>query len=228
MKPEMLEGLSTCELLEVQNFLADQNGVDALTSWRSSPRKLVDLVRGMKGLHRVFDRASVETHPPLPEDREPTVKELACSLLCTVERWEHRDTGQPCSPWHPEARSLGMPYSEVLERVMAVFPEASTTLASIRWYAVQINDGLNAKFDGYLLPGRRPRKRHSKSPPATLARRFPRSKGWLNSSELCEELGITQGHYYYAIKRRTLVPSATAAGRHFFRIEDLGALRREV
>lgn len=89
-----------------------------------------------------------------------TIRETALDLLCTVDYFE--DKTQRSSPDnrvksdHPEARSVGLPYLTIIDEIKAQFPDAQTSVACLRWYAVKVR-AEEFGYEGYRLAQRRPR-----------------------------------------------------------------------
>jgi len=54
------------------------------------------------------------------------------------------------------ARSVGIPYDEIIRRIKDEFPEAKTTAACLRWYAVKVRVE-EFGYEGFRLSQRRPR-----------------------------------------------------------------------
>ena len=71
------------------------------------------------------------------------VKDVACYWLCYVVRTEG-------------GKTIGLPYTKVLEEVRSDVPVARTSNASLRWYATQIRQRAHG-FEKYVLPDYRPR-----------------------------------------------------------------------
>ena len=97
---------------------------------------------------------------------EDTVKALAIHFLCFVEYHEDK-TKSPSEEnrvdiKHPNAGSVGLSYAVILQKIKEELPKAKTTPACLRWYASQMRGG-EKFFDDptWVLPRRRPRKRHS-------------------------------------------------------------------
>ncbi len=89
-----------------------------------------------------------------------TIKSTSVALLCLIQFYEDRNgefgPDNRVESDHPGARSVGLPYDEVLRRVRVQFPECETTVACLRWYSVKIRVEERG-YEGLCLPQRRPR-----------------------------------------------------------------------
>lgn len=68
-----------------------------------------------------------------------TIKEVSCELLSKVVGTTE------------EGRTLGMPYSDILARILSENPEAKTSLNCLRWYAGKIRIAADG-YQMYTLP----------------------------------------------------------------------------
>lgn len=86
-------------------------------------------------------------------------------LLCHVDYYEDRTKASSAdnrvAADHPQARSVGLPYLEIVRRVRDEFPGANTSVACLRWYSVKMRVE-EFGYEGYRLAQRRPRARPSK------------------------------------------------------------------
>lgn len=95
-----------------------------------------------------------------------TIRAAAIDLLCHVEFFEDR-TKKPdtllnaVKEDHPQSRSVGLPYDEIIRRIQAEFPDCQTTVACLRWYSVKIRVE-EFGYEGLRLPQRRPRVKPTK------------------------------------------------------------------
>lgn len=101
-------------------------------------------------------KTKIEPDLPAPT----TIKAYTCELLCEVVYFESRfeDPGPDnrVGPGHPDRRSVGYSYSDIARMVKLKFPDAKISSVSVR----RVNGRIRAEepgFEGYLLPGRRPR-----------------------------------------------------------------------
>ena len=94
--------------------------------------------------------------------RRGEIKTAVMAALTHVDYYEDRDTRRPVEPDVPGARSVGLPYREILKHVRAEHPGGKVSIMTIRSYA------RDAKQEGYVLPYRRPysrrRTKHPGSP----------------------------------------------------------------
>ena len=165
------------------------------------------------GVHRIKPPA-----PTYPNDTSGSLKAYACALLCTVDYYEHAADGSEVSPLHPKARSVGIPYPKVLDLVTAKFPDANTSVASLRWYCVQIS-GDNHQFDGYVLPSRRPRKR--RETPERQREPLPSSHDHFTSAEAAEALGLSMDAFYARRSKGRLPEPLKVNGQLFFKKSEI-------
>lgn len=98
--------------------------------------------------------------PKVTVYRERTIREASLEWLCHVDH--HEDRTKKTGPEnvvpanHPNARSVGLPYLTIIERIVEEFPDADTSVACLRWYAVKVR-AEEIGYEGYELPQRRPR-----------------------------------------------------------------------
>lgn len=93
-----------------------------------------------------------------------TVKHEALRLLAAVDYYERRDEPRGESNRTSSSDrlkgvkydSVGLSYAEILRRLRERFPEAGTSVACLRWYAVHTRGG-DEGYEGVVLPYRRPR-----------------------------------------------------------------------
>lgn len=101
------------------------------------------------------------TNPHLRTVPKPnTIKGLTCELLCEVVYFEDK-TKEPgpknrVAVSNKNRRSVGHPYQTVAEMVKETFPDAKVSADSVRRTAGRIRAD-EPGYEGYLLPGRRPR-----------------------------------------------------------------------
>ena len=81
------------------------------------------------------------------------VKAAILTLLVHVDHYEDRGTRRPVAADAPGARSVGLPYRDILRRVRARYPEGRASIMTIRSYA------RDARQQGVALPYRRPYSR---------------------------------------------------------------------
>ena len=91
---------------------------------------------------------------------ERTIKAASVEWLCHVEYHEDRDEKPSdenrVDPDNKKARSVGLPYDEIIRRIQGEFPDCKTSVACLRWYAVKIRVE-EYGYEGLKLPQRRPR-----------------------------------------------------------------------
>jgi len=92
-----------------------------------------------------------------------TVREASIEHLSKITHYE--DSAKRSGPNNivpegtPKARSVGMPYAEILALIHAEFPHRETTVECLRWYAVKMRNPLGEDeiYSSAKLPQRRPR-----------------------------------------------------------------------
>ena len=111
-------------------------------------------VEAQTALDQVLEQSDGQSDEPTR-----TIKAASVELLCLVTHYEDRDakpgTTQVAKD-HPKARSVGLAYDEIINRIMEEFPDASTSVACLRWYAVKIRVGEHG-YEDLRLPQFRPR-----------------------------------------------------------------------
>ncbi len=150
----MTDERTTAELVKRHNELAIVLGRDTITAWKK---------KSLLAAHvEVMGREAAEKEPAR------TIRQAAIELLCHVDHHEDRD--EPSGPDnvvsgdHEGARSVGLPYDEVIRRIMDEFlplGRCETTVACLRWYAVKIRVEEHG-YEGLRLPQRRPRVKSKK------------------------------------------------------------------
>ncbi len=134
-----LQTMTNAELVDHHNSL----GPDApLKNWKG---KKSDLLVRIAALQPTSGR---------------TIRECALDLLCRVAFHEDRtvEAGSEnvVDSTHEHARSVGIPYNEVIDGILEEFPACNTTVACLRWYAVKVR-AQEEGYENYVLPQRRPR-----------------------------------------------------------------------
>lgn len=136
-----------------------------LRSWKKSKQDLFDLIKPMEDeLRAKIETEEAERLAKAEATKDPananTIRDAALALLCQVAYYE--DKNKKPSPDNrvdassKTARSVGLPYSQIVEAVKTQFPGAKTSLACLRWYCVKVRVNEHG-FTGYTLPQRRPR-----------------------------------------------------------------------
>ena len=82
--------------------------------------------------------------------RHGELKKAIMVALTHVDHYEHRDTRRPVDPDAPGARSVGLSYREIQERLQTEYPRIRVSIMTIRSYA------RDAKREGQAMPYRRP------------------------------------------------------------------------
>lgn len=176
-----LQALSTEELVGIYNGLADK----PLKSWRRKRELLIERIENLRTPAQKAGMAETENQlgeggyggitSEVTEDAPTedivtdetgndndarTIRIAALELLCLVDHYENRD--EKSSPEnrvakdHPKARSVGIPYLEIISRIQVEFPDCETSVACLRWYAVKVR-AEEFGYEGWRLCQRRPR-----------------------------------------------------------------------
>ena len=125
--------------------------------WKSSRGKLEEMLAELEARHPA---PKPEPEKPAKKPSGKTIRQTALDLLCHVEY--HEDRNKDIGPANrvPEgtkgARSVGLPYLEIIRRIKEEHPGANTSVACLRWYAVKMR-AEEFGFEGYKLAQRRPR-----------------------------------------------------------------------
>ena len=104
----------------------------------------------------------------VPAGRERTergrLKTAVMAALAHVDYYEDRISGQAVAPNAAGARSVGLSYREIKQRVESEHPGNRVSMMTIRSYA------RDAKHNGRTMPGRRPYSRRfgKTRPPSTV------------------------------------------------------------
>ena len=124
----------------------------------SAPRGVVGAESMLSGLLCVWAARWPRirrTRPARGRPQRGEVKVAILTLLIHVDHYEDRATRRPVAPDAPGARSVGLPYREILKRVRMRYPAGRASIMTIRSYA------RDAKREGVALPYRRPYSRRS-------------------------------------------------------------------
>ena len=158
------------------NELVDlYNGLDPETKlskpWKQGKDKLIDMIEAQrkeqsrakkKAARKAAAAARKQNGLEEPEDKKPerTIRIAALELMCQVQYYEDKteksspDNRVPAD--HKNARSVGLPYLDIIDLIKEEFPDAQTSVACLRWYAVKARVE-EFGYEGYKLVSRRPR-----------------------------------------------------------------------
>jgi hypothetical protein len=123
--------------------------------WKSGKDKLIGMVKELKA-QRAKEAAA--------EEPARTIRVASLELMCQVDYYEDKtkkpgpDNRVPAD--HPNARSVGLPYLDIIDLIKDEFPGAKTSAACLRWYAVKARVE-EFGYEGYRLVSRRPRAKKS-------------------------------------------------------------------
>ena len=147
-----LSNMTNRRLAEHHNELAHTLGRDKIkVPWKGKKDVLVKRVTAMQ-TELDHEQSAGKTHR--------TIRAAALEHLCHVSHHENRleKTGSDnvVESGSPGARSVGLPYDEIIRRLKAEFPLCRTTSECLRWYAVKVRVEEHG-YEGLRLPQRRPR-----------------------------------------------------------------------
>lgn len=110
--------------------------------------------------------AASETKPEAAGNAARTIREAALHWLCFADHYENRDEKSSAdnrvAEDHAKARSVGITYLDIIERIKEEFPGCDTSVACLRWYSVKVRMQ-ELGYEGYRLCQRRPRAKPSRS-----------------------------------------------------------------
>lgn len=90
-----------------------------------------------------------------------TIKQVAIAYLTMIDHYEDPTVrGRHVDATHLGAISIGLPYTEILERIKAECPDNDTTMNSVYFYNSALKRGTPG-HEGHQLPDKRPRGRKS-------------------------------------------------------------------
>lgn len=181
---ENLEALTNAELVGIYNGLCPEA---PLKAWKGKKSVLIERIVKLRDAELSNDttasapiaeepvaEAPVEAEEPeAPQEDETgeapaptrTVRAAALELLCHVAYYEDRNE-KPGDDNRVEegtqnARSVGIPYDEIIRRIHVEFPDCQTSVACLRWYAVKVR-AEEFGYENLRLPQRRPRVKPTK------------------------------------------------------------------
>ncbi len=151
------------ELLGIYNGLADK----PLAAWKGKKSDLIDRIEALGTAPTddvppavVEKAATPETVNTAAGKSERTIREAALAWLCHVEYYEDRDgksgPDNVVKEDHPKARSVGITYLDIIDRIKQEFPDCDTSVACLRWYSVKVRTH-ELGYEDYRLCQRRPR-----------------------------------------------------------------------
>lgn len=172
------KGTPTSELVGIHNALADK----PIKAWKGKRDDLIDRVHKLQAgvekpkATKASSVSKVKSAAPKTAEKATakvtkseatgngpsadTIRAAALKWLCHVEYYENRDEKVGLSnvvdAKHPKARSVGLPYLEIVERIRTEFPGCETSVACLRWYSVKVR-AEEFGYEGYRLCQRRPR-----------------------------------------------------------------------
>lgn len=140
---ELRTSMKTSAIISEHNAA---NPEHPLASWKGSKKALIDRVVALGKGHTFVEEPAAET--PAATDKKPAKRAKAkkaakaetptgdrgaikdyCETLLMKVVGKDAETGKP----------LGMTYAAILDKVRARFPDASTTVGCLRWYATHLN-----------------------------------------------------------------------------------------
>ncbi len=164
-----LSGLKIKELVGIHNGLFPDRPIKTWKGKRAVleariavRRRELDTAPAAEPAPEATEEISADDAKPgdVPEQSARTIRAAAMELLCHVEYHEDRKVksgpDNVVDEGHKAARSVGIPYDEIIHRIKAEFPDCQTTVACLRWYSVKIRVE-ELGYEGLRLPQRRPR-----------------------------------------------------------------------
>ncbi len=105
-----------------------------------------------------LDKIIIELETKTPSKR--TIRLAAIEHLCFISYYEDKtlkaSTENVVEANHEKARSVGIPYNEVLNLIQDEFEGCETSIACLRWYGVKIR-AQELGYSDYTMCQRRPR-----------------------------------------------------------------------
>lgn len=134
------------ELVQIHNGLVAEEA--QIGQWKAAKSKLIEKIIALG-----FEPEAEEVTP------KGAIKRKAIELLTTTVGSVDRKTGNPSdSDDASTVYTVGLSYKAVLRELLEVYPDAKTTLACLRWYAVKLRNEEEG-YEGYTLPQKRPQER---------------------------------------------------------------------
>lgn len=160
-----LQEMTNAQLTPIFNDLTDK----PIKAWKG---KKSDLILRIEALQANDD---IEIEVVVPEEKlveeaeeKPvrTIRALAIELLCATDYFEDKlkkacPIENAIKEGEPNARSVGIPYDQIIRAIKDEFPDCGTTVACLRWYAVKIRVE-EFGYEDLVLPQRRPRAKPTK------------------------------------------------------------------
>lgn len=151
-----LEEMTGQQLLARYNPLCERTGMfKSLTSTKNTTKaELIERIKEMSlaDPKLVQDKLTKQRKMHIwSAFKHETIRETSLELLC------HEDFT------NNDGRTVGLPYSDILNAVRELFPDCETSLECLRWYAVKVRAN-ERNFVGYKLPQVRPRSPQKRKP----------------------------------------------------------------
>ena len=152
-----LQDMTGSELIEVYNSLGPAQPITS-KKWFKAKSILIDKI--MAQGYGAVDDTEDEGYELINSDM--TIKEASLTLLCHVDHFVDKKTGERQDEPGENTRTVGLTYTAILDEILDVFEDAETTLECLRWYAVKVRVS-EKSYEGYVLPQVRPRSRRKQS-----------------------------------------------------------------
>ena len=150
------KGKTNAQLVDEYNAL---NPAKPMKAWKGKKEVLIDKINAAKKQidvpgEKPAKAKKVKASGGLKKTRTGEIREFCEAALAEVDYFENKD-----KPVGPEnilktasklTRTVGVSFGDILTRVKKAFPDASTSYACLRWYAVHMRRA------GTVLP-RRPK-----------------------------------------------------------------------
>lgn len=174
-----LSTMTNAELVGVYNGL---NPDKPLSGWKGKKDVLIDRIAALRG--PAAEDVSKAPEPKAPVEAteeasgggavteatgnssERTIRAAAIEHLCHIDYYEDRGkkpgSDNVVDKGTKGARSVGLAYDEIINRIKQEFPDCETSVACLRWYSVKIRVEEHG-YEGLTLPQRRPRAKPRKA-----------------------------------------------------------------
>lgn len=152
-----LSQLDTPALLTLHNTLAQQSGAPTVKAWHGSRMSLIERVSILRTMPKAPPAMEKRHAPP----RAQPIRRVMLKALEVVSHYEAKATGvkiskQAAKSYPRESLlSVGLPYREVLARVLAKMPHARTSIITLRVAAAAVRNNERG-FENCKLPQKRP------------------------------------------------------------------------
>jgi len=143
-------GLNAEQLIDIYNSKTELFDEPKITGrWSKSKEALIA---------KINDLVARNSARPKPGTIRFRALELLCEELYFEDRNKKPDQSNRVNAGSNGARSVGIPYTDIVDMIIEDFPKADTSVACLRWYAVKVRSS-EFGYEGYRLAQRRPRSK---------------------------------------------------------------------